>query len=158
MIKLETLSLGNFVYHKKKKKIVKIIEIKEYGVKTIWKDDVYGSDNLIADAEFHTDIEGVPISILNMKELFNVYFEKDDDENLGLFREDEDFYDEKTHTLRLTKTNTSNRGNDNDFAPWFVHVDNWCFDTIGTANVIYIHELQNFLNSIGYDINLIENK
>jgi len=95
------------------------------------------------------DIQGIQITIASVEAYLGIKMERDETDTT--MPEEQDWYDAETHRLRLSgvwwKTN---RGG--DVPAWFCHVDNNCYDSIGTADILYINELQNFLNSIDYKI------
>ena len=93
------------------------------------------------------DIRGIQIAIVAVEFYLGIKMELDKTDTT--MPEEQDWYDVETHRLRLSSVGwKTNRGG--DVPAWFCHVDNNCYDSIGTANVLYINELQNFLKSIDY--------
>lgn len=41
----------------------------------------------------------------------------------------------------------------NSYNTWYVHIDNEDMETIGTCELTYVHQFQNFLNLLGVDNN-----
>lgn len=91
-------------------------------------------------------IRGIQITIASVNVYLGIKMERDTS-NSDCY---DDWYDEKTHTIRILMKDWTNRPDEYGMSAKYVHVDNECMDSIGSADLIYIHELQNFLNSIGY--------
>ena len=93
------------------------------------------------------DIQGIQITIANVETYLDIKMERDETDTT--MPEEQNWYDVETYRLRLSSGwwKTNRGGN---VPAWFCHVDNECYDTIGTADILYINELQNFLNSIDY--------
>ena len=93
------------------------------------------------------NVQGIQITIASVEAYLGIKMERDETDTT--MPEEQDWYDVETHRLRLSsvwwKTNRAG-----DVPAWFCHVDNNCYDSIGTADVLYINELQNFLKSIDY--------
>lgn len=95
------------------------------------------------------DIQGIQITIASVESYLGIKMELDETDTT--MSEEADWYDVETHRLRLSSVWwKTNRGG--DVPVWFCHVDNNSYDSIGTADILYINELQNFLNSIDYKI------
>jgi hypothetical protein len=142
MISDEALSKNNVVWY----------DGNAWVIKAIRNDTVYatkfGEPTVVNNFRFE-DLQGIPISIENVQKYLGIEMEEwlEDREDI----EDKDWYDKDTRTMRLTNTWwRSNRPADGPYTSWFCHLDNPSMDTIGTADVIYIHELQNFLKLTGY--------
>ena len=93
------------------------------------------------------DIRGIQITVASIEAYLGIKMERDvTDVSMP---EEEDWYDSDTHTLRISSAWwRTNRGG--DVPAWYCHVDNNSYDSIGSADIIYLNELQNFLNSIDY--------
>ena len=91
-------------------------------------------------------VKGIQLTIASISVYLGIKMERDTT-NSELY---DDWRDEKTHPIRILMKGWSNRPDENGLSAKYVHVDNECMDSIGSADLIYIHELQNFLNSIGY--------
>ena len=129
MIELNCLSIGNWI--KYREEIIKVNSISGPGI-------------INGDIK-PEDVEGIPISIEPVNTLLNLGFEKDIDIESYY---DEEHYRDKSHRITLTKTEYMvNRGG--SLPAWGIHVDNDCFDSIGSGDVVFIHEIQNFIHSVG---------
>lgn len=93
------------------------------------------------------DIQGIQITIASVEAYLGIKMEQDKSDTT--MPEEQDWYDVETHRFRLSEVwwKTNREG---DVPAWFCHVDNNCYDSIGSADVLYINELQNFLKSIDY--------
>lgn len=97
----------------------------------------------------YEDIHGIQITIASIEAYLGIKMVRDvTDVSMP---EEEDWYDSDTHTLRISGVwwRTNRRG---DVPAWYCHVDNNSYDSIGSADIIYLNELQNFLNSIDFKI------
>ena len=131
-MKIEELSVGNYILHKKTREILQITEILSWGV------NVKEYDDATADS---IDILPVPLTV---EILEKNGFEMADDTytrpTVSYFSKDR----------RVQVCNLTNSGD----GYWCVHVDNECFETIGSCDVRYVHEMQHLLRLCKYELDL----
>ena len=157
---IEHFSIKNvFIYNIEDIKFpVKILEIHE---NEILVEKILCSDKKIIcinKENIETFLSPILLTIDNIKQYLNIDFELDD-ELLSQIEDRKDYYDKKTHQIRLTETNTYVNRRDITNNPCIAcHVDNNSYDTIGIVNLMYIHEFQNFLASIGENIDWFKNE
>ena len=157
---IEHFSIKNvFIYHRENNEFpVKILEIHE---NEILVEKILCSDKKIIcinKENIETFLSPILLTIDNIKQYLNIDFELND-ELLSQIEDRKDYYDKKTHQIRLTETNTYVSRRDMTNNPCIAcHVDNNSYDTIGTADLMYIHEFQNFLASIGENIDWFKNE
>lgn len=97
----------------------------------------------------------IPLNIENVENYLNIKFEEDTSYKVDDIR---DFYDVKSHQLRLRETSMYvNRGDYTENPCMSCHVDNFAMDSIGSGDFMYIHEYQNFIASLGLDIDIFKN-
>ena len=58
-------------------------------------------------------------------------------------------YESKDQRIRITDLTNSGEGY------WNVHVDNEYFETIGSCDVKYVHQFQQFLRLCGYEMDVV---
>lgn len=152
-MKIAKLSIGNFVYDNKNNRVVKILSIINPTI--IVTDIVNNSDDLNYSLTID-DIVGIPLSIENIYLLLDIHLTEDyENPNKDLYT---DYYD-TLHILNFRDTELMvNRLYDGDNKAWYLHVDNYDYDTLGTGDFVYINEVQNFLTSIDFDLNDYYNK
>ena len=136
----EKLSLGNIVWHDDCAWIVWAIN----------RDGIiaykFGNLDTCKDIKFE-DIQGIQITIVSVEAYLGIKMERDETDTT--MPEEQDWYDVETHRIRLSSVWwKTNRGG--DVPAWFCHLDNNSYDSVGSADLLYINELQNFLNSIDY--------
>lgn len=159
---IEHFSIKNvFIYHRKNIEFpVKISEVHENEIlveKILCSDDETIWIN-IRKENIEKFLSPILLTIDNVKQYLNIDFELDDDP-ITQIEDCKHYYDKKTHQIRLTETNIYvNRGDITNNPCMACHVDNNSYDTIGTADLMYIHEFQNFLASIGENIDWFKNE
>lgn len=138
----EKLSIGNVIWYRDCAWVVdSITSMGVYAHKFVSADDF-----TFIKLE---DIQGIQITITSVEAYLGIKMERDETDTT--MPEEQDWYDAETHRFRLSSVWwKTNRGG--DVPAWFCHVDNNSYDSIGTADILYINELQNFLNSIDYKI------
>lgn len=136
----EKLSIGNVIWYGDRAWVID--SITNMGVYTHKFEDA----NYFKFIRFE-DIQGIQITIVSVEVYLGIKMERDETDIT--MPEEQDWYDVETHRLRLSNAlwKTNRNG---DFSVWFCHVDNDQYDSIGTADILYINELQNFLNLIDY--------
>lgn len=141
---LKKLALGNYVYNNKANAIATIISVDETGVKTRWDDG--------EDEKYHFDIDPIPITIEYLYNILGLDLTLREDEIAKPYDKSKEYYD----YFNLIRFNDFNVKVGNTTL-WYVHVDNFDYDTKGAAEVQFINEFQNFINSIDFDLDwLIE--
>lgn len=157
---IEHFSIKNvFIYNIEDIKFpVKILEIYE---NEILVEKILCSDKKIIcinKENIETFLSPILLTIDNIKQYLNIDFEFND-ELLSQIEDRKDYYDKKTHRIRLTETNTYVNRRDMTNNPCMAcHVDNNSYDTIGITDLMYIHEFQNFLASLGENIDWFKNE
>ena len=157
---IEHFSIKNvFIYHRENNEFsVKILEIHE---NEILVEKILCSDKeiiCINKENIETFLSPILLTIDTIKQYLNIDFELDDDPRTQI-EDCKDYYDKKTHQILLTETNIYvNRRDMTNNLCMACHVDNNSYDTIGTADLMYIHEFQNFLASIGENIDWFKNE
>lgn len=142
---LTKFSLGNYVYNNKVNAIAQIISISEQGVKTRWLDG--------EDTKHHLDIDLIPITIDYLYNILGLKLYIDDDPVVKEYNKEADFYD-YFRLIRFTDYNVKV----NKLPLWYVHIDNLDHDTKGSGEFQFIHEFQNFINSIDFDMTEVINQ
>lgn len=145
------LTLGNFLYYPEKDIYVTVSGINKNSITVEWieyKDGVkLESSKVIKD---FSKVKYIPISTDMFIYLFKLdMYKVVDSFETTLYKDYTDFL--KVITLRETDMMV-NRPNDGDNKVWYIHLDNYDYDTIGTGDFIYMHEVQNFFKSVGFDI------
>lgn len=162
-------TIGNKVFYTPEKKVVEIIEIRQDMIVAKADDNLFYH---IAMSDVKRWIMGIPINITNIEKCLGIEMEEDISELPPV--DIKEYYDKATHMLRVTFTPYTNRycpinmynGLENvpsereidgyDIYPIFdgvwCHFDNTSYDTIGSCDLLYIHELQNIISAIDIDI------
>ena len=139
LINLKSISLGNFVYNTKVNQIAEVISVSEDGIISKYFDE--SSKMYLKDEKPHFEFDLIAISIPLVYNILNLDLHFEEDKFSSYYPYD-DYYD-KTHQIRLTDGHTDG---------WFLHIDNSDFDSIGSGHVMFINEIQNILNNIGFNL------
>lgn len=139
---LKKLALGNYVYNNKANAIATIISVDESGVKTRWDSG--------EDKKYHLDIDLIPITIEYLYNILGLNLELREDDISNQHNNYKEYYD-YFNLIRFNDFNIKV----GDTTLWYVHVDNFDYDTKGAAEVQFINEFQNFINSIDFDLNWV---
>lgn len=125
-----------------------------YFINTLQKDIAHIMNiNNLADSYYarYEEIHGIPITIENVEICLRIKMEEEVSD--FTLPEEKDYYDKNTGRIRLSQRDWMINRPDREGKVWYCHVDSECMDSIGSADIIYIHELQNFLNLTGFFVN-----
>lgn len=130
-MKIQELTIGNWVCIAKPHKITGMQICDGVPcIQTDYTDTYYAIDNY----------EPIPLTI---EILEKNGFEKSYDEILEM-----QYYRSQDKTIQITHfSNSVNKD-------WYVHIDNDCYDSIGSCDIQYVHELQNLLTLCNLDIEI----